>query len=232
MGFDILHLTAWIQACSAVVTAVVSIILLRQIFFAKDQLKLAKEQLQSGIEQLEIARRQMETSIQWNKLNATFTYFTNDIFMQRERAMVRRFSSLKVNLYRETEPINNEILDAIYNDVDAFMEVKDFLNLLEDYATAVRVGALDRDCSYAIMAAIIIRYARVLMPFIVRARKEMDNQQYYIELEKVALDWGSRFQIEKAEQMKELERVRRKAEEDIRSLEQELKERQGVTEKY
>ena len=218
---DTSSLPAWLQAIAAIVTAVVS-------FFVLRQLSLAKRQLELTVNQIDLARVQMKLGTQWNKLNATFTYFTNEMFIERERAVADKLSSIGVDLYIANKPLNDDIVQKMIEDKSIYRDTKDYLNLIEDYAAAVRVGALDYDCSYAIMSGIIVRYHQVFLPFIKRLRNDFDDHECYIEIEKLALDWQAKYEHEKNENMRRMEEIRQKTEGEIeekkRLLEEELKQ--------
>src|SRR2546423_14678574 len=92
---------AWLQGIGAMITAVVS-------FFVLLQLSLAKKQLQLTVNQIDLTREQMKLGMQWNKLNATFTYFTNEMLMDRERAAVEKLSILGIDLYTANDPLAGE----------------------------------------------------------------------------------------------------------------------------
>lgn len=229
------NLADWLQAGSAVVTALASLWLLRQI-------SLAKEQLKSTAQQIDLAREQMAVGIQWNKVNATFTYFTNDTFLVRERAASEALESLGVNTYIRAEPLEQKTVEEILADSKKYREVKDFLNLLEDYASAVRVGALEADCSYGTMSGIVLRYTRMFMPFVDKLRSMPDGEEVYLELERVSLAWQSRYEAERAERLGALEEARKRTNAELektkRLLERELEdtlkqlhERTGVRKK-
>lgn len=204
------NITDWLEAVGTVITALVSLFLLRQITLTKEQL---------------------ESTVKWNKVNATFTYFTNAMFMERERIVSEVLSKLGIDLYLTEESLDDHIVKEILNDPLKYREVKDFLNLLEDYAAAVRVGAFDPDCSYNIMSEIIPRYKKVFMPFIKELRDIKKNELVFIELENVALVWESRYEKEKQEELKKLEEAREKTQAELEKKKQLLEAELQITEK-
>src|SRR5688572_6389993 len=151
----------WIQAAAAIITAAVSIILLRQLSLLKEQVRLAQEQLRSGVE--------------WNKLNAAFMYYNSDLVLQREKDVAAALAKAGINFHVQRDPLSAEAVEAIYADVDVFGDVKNFLSLIEDYCTAVRIGAIDEDAAFAMNSALIMRWERVFSPFIDRRRLDVGD---------------------------------------------------------
>jgi hypothetical protein len=152
------------------------------------------------------------------------------MFLVRERAASEALEALGVNIYATAEPLNDKTVGDVFADSKKYREVKDFLNLLEDYASAVRVGALDADCSYGIMSGIVLRYTRVFMPFITKLRTDGDDDELYLELERLSLDWQSRYERESGERLRILgearQRTQAELEEKTRLLTSELEDTQ------
>ena len=176
-------ITDWIQAAAAVLTAVVSVILLRQ-------LTLAKNQLESGVK--------------WNKLNAAFTYFNSDLVLQREQEVAEALTKAGVDFYAQTTPLTNVQLDAIHNDRSIYIAVRSFLNLIEDYCTAVHIGAIDEDAAFAMNSALIMRWHAVFGPLIDRRRVETGDAESLCEIEKLAIAWRKKDELRSAEHHKAL----------------------------
>lgn len=211
-------ITDWIQALGAAATAVISLFVLLQIRLASEQLKLSREQT--------------DKEILWNKLNATFVFLNGEHFDQKERRLAVRLLPLGLNLLYATEPISEEMVGRIREDVDVYAEVKSFLNLLEDYATAVRVGVVDAESAYAIISGQLIRYGNVMMPLIQKDRAITDDDEFYIEFEKLYLEWRSKFEQQREVSLQELERARRDAERRIADAHSQLKQKKGITTRY
>src|SRR5438477_10689940 len=66
--------------------------------------------------QLIVARNQLANGNTWNKINATFTFFRNDDFMERERAAVIALAPLGMNLYQQMSPLEPEMVAKIWKD--------------------------------------------------------------------------------------------------------------------
>jgi hypothetical protein len=172
----------WIQAVSSAVSAIVAIVLILQ-------LSLLKKQLALGAEHLKQAKQELESGVQWNRLNAAFTYFNSDMVLQKERVAAKSLAGIGFDFYNSQEPLEPGHVEQINSSVDVFADVKDFLNLIEDYCTAVRIGAIDDDAAYAMMSGMVIRWAIILKPFIDYRRHALGDQEAFCELEKLAEAW-------------------------------------------
>ena len=183
------NITEWISALSALVSAVVGIVLLFQIALAK---------------------KQLYNSINWNKINATFTYLTDAVIMERERATAESLKKIDIDLYSRREPVSEQQANSILHDTNTNREVKDFLNVFEGYATAINSGAIDENLAYHLRADRFIRHFEIFKSFINASRNQLQNEMYWIEMERIYRKWKPRRQKEREEA--ELEREKRATE--------------------
>ena len=190
------NIAEWLQAGAAVVAAIAAVFVLWQLVLTKRQIQLAAKEI--------------DFNSNWNSMNATFTYFTNDDFLERERAAVIKLSPLGINLYQQKQPLSDDIVKKIYADPTIHCEVKDFLNVFEGYATAVNAGAFQYECAYLLMSRVFSRYMTVFKPYVVfvRAPEQMNSDGLWIEMEKVAAKWKQRADSEDA--ALEAERLKKK----------------------
>jgi len=201
------NLNSWLQTIAQLITSALSLLLIIQVYLAKEQIKLG---------------------IRWNKLSATFTFFTNDTFVKIELPAAEMLKALGVDLYRRREPLDDTTVKAILEDPDKFKEIKAWLNLLEDYATAVHVGVLEPDSSFDLMADVIIRNFQIFKPIIDCIREEMNNIRVWIELEKLALKWETRQQREIIDLEEQLKQARARYKKDH----EELLRKQGANKRF
>ena len=171
-------LPAWIQALAAIGALLVIWLLKKQVDILQDQLRLTKDQLESGVK--------------WNRLNAAFTFFHSEVVLSRERAAAAALHKLGINLYNTTEALPPEIISKILRDWDALADVRDFLSLVEDYATGIHHGAIDEDAAFAMMSGLIIRWSTVFRPFIEARRLEVHDRLAYSEFDQLAERWRIR----------------------------------------
>jgi len=172
----------WLEAIASLVAAIVGLILLRQLKLMQVQVEHAATELESGV--------------QWNKLNAAFTYFSTDLLLASERKAIAALRHAGFDLLFSETALNQEQLAALKQDSDRYLDVKDLLNVLEDYCTAVRVGAIDSDAAYEMMGGFVVRFQRLLRP-VIADRRSIDPK-VFCELESLADEWGRRFAEEQA----------------------------------
>jgi len=155
---------------------------------------------------LYLGYRQLRANVRWNRINATFSYLPAALVIEREHAVAAALKLVDIDFYKQQEPLAPEVVQKILADSNVFREVKDLLNLFEDYATAYKAGAIDPDYSYILSASQFIKYHTVFSPLIKALRFERKNDMYWIEFEKLVLDqWQIRLndEIRKAALLRE-----------------------------
>jgi len=136
---------------------------------------------------------QLRANVRWNRLNATYSYLPETVYLERERAVAKILEPLKVDLYQQKEPLTDDVIKAIMENPNVFKEVKDFLNMFEDYATAYKAKAIDRNHACLLNATRYIRYFHVFKPFIEELRSSRKNVMYYWQFQwLVTKDWTGR----------------------------------------
>jgi hypothetical protein len=139
---------------------------------------------------LYLAYRQFRATLRWNRINATFTYLPEAVYLEREGAAANALQAIGVDLYKQEKPLSAEAVMRILDDSQIFKNAKDFLNQFEDYAAAYRAHAIDRDHSYLLSASRFIRHYEIFRPLIDELRHQRKNPMYLREFEKlVTEDW-------------------------------------------
>jgi hypothetical protein len=142
---------------------------------------------------LYLSYRQLRSNIRWNRINATYTYLPETVFVEREPAAATALQAVGIDLYKQQEPVTTQIVTAIIDDSNAFKEVKDFLNMFEDYATAYKAQAIDQNHAYQLSASRFILYYRVFQPFIEELRAKRRNPKIWLQFDLlVTEDWYPR----------------------------------------
>lgn len=180
------RITDWIQAVAAGVTAVASLLLLLTLLFTSKQIALAKEELRLGTT--------------WNRLNATFSFFSTDTFEKAERTAIDALEAAGILVLHRESALASEEVEKILNNVNAWAAVKQWLSTLEDYAVAVRCGALDEPASFAMMRHQVPYSYRLFAPLVARRRQESGDMALYCELEQLTTAWEQRSAEEVASQ--------------------------------
>lgn len=147
------------------------------------------------LSQLTFAKEQIYSSNQWNKLNATFSFFPLDRFHEYEKQTAIALKEY-INLYTLNSPISEEMAKKIFDDKKAYMELKNYIDLFEEYSNAVKAGVLDKDCSYRLHGALLPSVQKYFQPFINLIREKKNDNTILIEIEKLSLEWQERTQSE------------------------------------
>ncbi|MEM7480441.1 MAG: DUF4760 domain-containing protein [Acidobacteriota bacterium] len=184
------NLADWMQAWGSVATAGISFLLLLQ---------------------LAILWRQLRSASQWNKLNAAFTYFSTDVIMDRERAANEALGICDFDLVNSDNALTEAQLLTLKKDKDAYQEVKNFLNIIEDYSTAVHLGAIDEEAAYNMISVLLTRWVKLLRTFIDDRRVMLGNERIYGELERLCQVWACKMDEEDQESAAKMEQVKSEA---------------------
>lgn len=153
------------------------------------------------LSQLKFTKEQIRFSSQWNKLNATFSFFPLAKFHECHK---RTATALKkyINLYTLNSPISEEMARKIFDDNEAYEELGNYIDLFEEYSTAVNAGVLDKDCSYRLHGALLPSVQKHFQPFINLIREKKNDETIFIEIEKLSLEWQERIQSEASKEKK------------------------------
>jgi hypothetical protein len=120
----------------------------------------------------------------WNKLNSPYNFINVSLLSELSRKYFDAFDRLDIDPHKFH--LSDKDTDAIYEDNEAFISVTAYLNHLENICTAISIGCADDDCAYAVHANGIMRSYNKFDSFISKMRKSLDDDEIYIELEKVA----------------------------------------------
>jgi hypothetical protein len=121
-----------------------------------------------------------------------FTMFDPGVFFGLESAVQNCFKSINVAVEKLVDPIGDDILRYISGNSDAHLALRQLMNYIENYAEAVRVGVIDGEVAYHRMSEVVIRWHRVLSPFIALLRKERAYPEIGQEMEWLAGQWRER----------------------------------------
>jgi Domain of unknown function (DUF4760) len=135
---------------------------------------------------------QLRRNMRWNRINATFTYLPEMTYLAREREAANALGKVSVDLYKQDGPLADSAVTKILDDSLLFREVKDFLNLFEDYAKAYWANAIDREQSYLSSVSRFIRNFDIFKPVIVAVREQRKRPHYWLEFENLVTKWQKR----------------------------------------
>jgi Domain of unknown function (DUF4760) len=115
-----------------------------------------------------------------------------DIEISRSRALLAAGEAIGVSLCGRNTPLTDQEVEKILSSKDAYVAVVAFLNQFENICGAVQAGVADTKVSYGIHSARVIREYPVYEPFMEAIRKLDDDDEGWIDLKKVYLDWKAK----------------------------------------
>ncbi len=151
----------------------------------------------TGLVSLVLLWRQTRESANWNKrntiLNKVQTHLENFSESasnpQYERAAHEALKTIGVSMEKE---LSQEAVNKILLNDSALFAIRHYLNDYEEFCAAVRVGTVDSDFSFALNSFLVTKCYKVFRPFIIAWRSAQGDEDIWIELERLATDWGDR----------------------------------------
>lgn len=151
-----------------------------------------------GLISLGLLWYQLRLSTRWNKLQGQAN-FLNRSLDEQEGKLQGAFQPIGIDFFKQIEPLTEAQSLAIWQDSNAFLEAKTYLNAFEDIGAAVRIGFVDADFAFALESARLLKAWRIFSPLIRHIRDYHSDHAIYNELENVANDWESRLTEEAAQ---------------------------------
>lgn len=150
----------------------------------------------------------------WNKLNSFKEFLDVSRTYELDKDLYEKLRAIEVD---PNSYIREEDVQKILSNDSAHLAVKAFLNDTENLCSAIRIGAIDYEGAYAVHSARVIAIYERYKKFIDSVRKNHDDDEIYIELEKIALEWSKKH-------LRKVDKERQKVEE----LKRELNDEKGV----
>lgn len=170
-----------------------------------------------GLVSLIILWRQIKQASLWNKLRTQHDLWGCLPDENLDKSVLKILRSKNQD---ENRKIPKELSENIYNDAEMFTTFKTYLNKYEQFSAAINVGAMDEDYAYRMHSARICYVYNTFENFIKILRERREEDEFYIELQRLASKWQKRTQKEK-----------KRRESKIKKLEDELIKEHGVIEK-
>ncbi len=167
----------YIKSFLDVATAVGAIATTFGVFFAYKQLKNLDATLQD--------------SRKWNKVISAFNItLSNSEINSIEEELNNSF----IKIIDRTSPLSSAEVDQIAKPENARLKIllKNYLNGLESYCTAVNIGAVCDETAQRKYSYKITRHFIELKPYIDRLRAEHNESSLFVELETVVSKWSAR----------------------------------------
>lgn len=124
----------------------------------------------------------------WNKLNTAFNLFPNK---HEFNEIEQKLNASIVKLIDRNSALTNSELNELLSDAqsDTRILLKNYLNELETYCTAINMGVADEDAAKRKYSYKIVRHYIEMKPYIDRMREKHNASELFSELEAVAIKW-------------------------------------------
>lgn len=141
-------------------------------------------------QKLEAMKKSIEDAKNWNKISSAFSYLPKS----HEFNEIEQFlNSSFIKLIDRTEKLKQEEVTKIFEKTKEANEVriklKNYLNLLEGFCTAIEMGAVDNDAAKAMYSYKFNRHYEELLPYICEARTKFNAPEIFTSFERVVTSW-------------------------------------------
>jgi Domain of unknown function (DUF4760) len=139
--------------------------------------------------QLEALNKTLEDSRRWNKVISAFNITPNNVEINTiEEELNKSF----IKIIDRTTPLSAADVDELRKPEHARLQIllKNYLNELESYCTAINVGAVCEETAKRKYSHKIRRLFLELKPHIERLRVDHNEPTLFIEIERVVTLWG------------------------------------------
>jgi Domain of unknown function (DUF4760) len=154
---------------------------------------------------------QLRLTTRWNKLTAQQSFFEKDL-SGLFRDIQSQIKPLGIDLGQGSRPLGRSEAEKILADENAYFAAKKLLNEAENICAYVQVGSVDKDLAYALESARIIKIFQIFQPLVLLIREQNNDNEIFIETQKIALEWQTRHLQIIESQKSELEKLQAKLE--------------------
>lgn len=139
-----------------------------------------------------LAYSQLEAMKNWNKINSAFSYLPKSHeFNEIEQFLNASFIKLIDRTSKLTEDDVSKIFEETPESNEVRIKLKNYLNLLEGFCTAVKMGAVDGDAAKAMYSYKFVRHYDELLPYISEARTKNNAPEIFTNFERLVNSWKS-----------------------------------------
>ena len=143
-----------------------------------------------GLGSLILVWYQIRVSTKWNKLKEALSYLNNSNITEYEENLIKKTKGK----YKLNEELSTDSIDEIFESKELYFGVKKYLDEIEKISSAVNIGAFDYDFAYTTFSPKVIYNYKTFKNFITKIRSDNDDDnEIYVELEKLALDWETKY---------------------------------------
>ena len=158
----------------------------------------------AGVGGLVLLWYQIKSTHLWNKANSQHQLLSN-LPTREDEAFV--WNLLEPLAKDEWGSVTEESAKEIYSSIDSWVRVKAFLNCFEQLCAAINAKTIDENYAYSVHSARITDIYYKFKNYIHYIRTVSDDDEIYIEMQKVASRWHERYRATKEtreNQLKEL----------------------------
>ncbi len=139
-------------------------------------------------QQLKTLNKTLEDSRRWNKVISAFNITPND---KEINAIEEELNESFIKIIDRITPLSAADVDDVFKPENARLKIllKNYLNELESYCTAVNVGAVCEETAKRKYSFKIKRLFIELKPYIERLRTVHNEPLLFIEIERVVNMW-------------------------------------------
>lgn len=134
---------------------------------------------------------QIRQTAVWNKLQSQYSFRDSPTFAHRRR-VVEATEAVGVDTFLRVAPLEQDELERLWQDKNAYWAIFDYMNDLETACTALRLGSIDPEVAYAEYSSPVIRGFSLFRPWIEKVRRHYNDDELYYEIERVAHLWAER----------------------------------------
>lgn len=150
---------------------------------------------------------QIRTTNKWNKANSQHSMLSNLPSQEIEICVWNIVDKLEKD---DTGSITEKSAAKVYENIENWVKVKSFLNSFEHLCAAINAKSIDEDYSYSVHSARITDIYYKFQHYITFIRKLSNDDEIYIELQKVASRWHERYIDTKNKRKKQLIKIEKK----------------------
>ena len=159
----------------------------------------------AGVGGLILLWYQIKLTNAWNKANSQHQMLSNLPSKEDEAFVWKLLEPLTKD---ESGSITEEAAQAIYSSIDNWVRVKAFLNSFEQLCAAINAGTIDENYAYSVHSARITDVYFRFKNYISYIRVVSNDDEIYIELQKVASRWHERYKATKEERDSQLKALK------------------------
>ncbi len=131
---------------------------------------------------------QISRTRRWNKLHFTRGFIDEEKLL-RLKDNTSKYLTKHGVVWKDGGKITSIQAQKLSNDLEAQRNLNAYLNLFENLGTAVNIGAADEKATYATYGYLLPSTFDFFQEYIKSERQSADDEEIYIELEKLAELW-------------------------------------------